>query len=390
MPAKGTPLFLVLNDQPVLHRLPEWFPRADRDLIVVSTRAGLGEWPFSDLARHFRHLHVLENADRPGLEQDLVELCRRFGVERVLSTGERDVLRAARLREQLALPGEGVASATAYHDPHVTRSLLTAAGVPVAPIRPPATAAEAAGLAETYAQGDLHRVDGLMDAGRIVLAQPSYRPYPDWYSVVYGTPVMSGMMPDGDPLSARLRETAARVVAVLPAVPGICAFQVELFRTPDDRLTVSRVACRADGSRLVETHEVTLGVNLHGAGLLGQAGLGDQVTFRSSGRRQGYVRFPAACGVLRRLPRRCRLPQTVSYRAPGEEGRCYTQQAAREATVAELVVSLSGPDTAAELLDVETWWESAVRWEDRHDVLPERLTSAHRVRPATRERALHV
>lgn len=380
-------MFLVLNDQPVLHRLPEWFPRADRDLIVVSTRAGLGEWPFSDLARHFRHLHLLQNPDRPDLERDLVRLCRRFGVQRVLSTGERDVLRAARLRGQLDLPGQDVASATAYHDPHVTRSLLAAAGIPVTPVPSPADADDPAG---TYARGDLHQVDGLMDAGRVLLAQPSYQPYPDRYATVYGTPEMNGMMPDDDPLSARLRETAARVVAALPAVPGVCAFQVELFRTPDDRLTVSAVACRARGSRVVETHEATLGVNLHGAGLLGQAGLGEQVTFRPSGRRQGYARFPAARGVLRRLPTHCPLPRTVRYRASGEEGRDYTHEGARRATVAELVVSLTGPDTAAELLDAETWWESATCWENRRDVPPVHLTSAHRVRPATRERALHV
>ena len=383
-------MFLVLNDKPVLHRLPEWFPRADRDLIVVSTRGALGERPFSVLARRFRHLHLVGNTDRPDLEEDLAKLCRRFGVRRVLATGERDVLRAARLREQLGLPGQDVASATAYHDPRVTRSLLTAAGIPVAPIRSPATAADADTLAATYAQGRLYQVNGLMDAGRPVLAQPSHQPYPDWFSAVYGTPETSGMMPDGDPLSERLRETAARVLAALPAVPGLCAFQIELFHTPDDRLSVSRAACRAGGSLVVETHEATLGVNLHGAGLLGQAGLGDRVTVRPTGRRQGYARFPAAHGVLRRLPRHCPLPRTVSYRATGEEGRSYTSETARSAPLAELVVSLSGPDTAAELLDLETWWESAVRWEDRHDRLPEHLTSDRRVRPATRERAFHV
>ncbi|MEU8577095.1 ATP-grasp domain-containing protein [Streptomyces asoensis] len=430
-------MLLLLNNKPILHRVPEWFPQARQELIVVSTRSGLGTSAFAELARSFRHLHLVSSLDRPGLEEDLVALCRRFGVRRVLSTGEREVLPAATLRERLGLPGQDVACATAYRDKYTMKSLLTEAGIPVAPMRRLASPADldsfaaeaglpvvvkrrlsggsngtrvlwdgdalkaftgdwaachidAPDLAEAWVEGDFYHINGLMRDGRIVLAQPSYQPYSDWFSVAYDAPGMSGMMPDEDPMSGRLRATAAKVVATMPAVPGVCAFQVEFFHTPDDRLVVCETACRAGGSRMVETHEDTLGVHLHGASLLGQAGRSDQVTIRPTGRRQGYARFPSAQGVLRHLPRRSPLPQTLMYTATGEEGRHYDPATSLGSSVAEIVVSLTGPDTAAELLAVETWWESAVVWQDRRNPVPDRFKSVHRVRPDTRERALHV
>ncbi|MEW2452156.1 hypothetical protein AB0896_32160 [Streptomyces parvulus] len=430
-------MLLVLNNKPILHRLPEWFPQARQELVVVSTRSALGATPFPRLSSSFRHLHLVDSLERPGLEEDLVALCRRTGVQRILSTGERDVLRAATLRERLGLPGQDLTCATAYRDKYTMKSLLTAAGIAVAPMRRLASPADltafaaeagfpivvkrrlsggshgvrvlwssnalatftadwtagrtdAPDLAEAWVEGNFYHVNGLMRDGQIILAQPSYQPYSDWFSVAYDAPGMSGMLPDEHVMSPRLCDMAARVVAAMPAVPGICAFQAEFFHTPDDRLVVCEIACRAGGSYMVETHEDTLGVNLHGASLLGQAGRSDQVTFRPTGRRQGYARFPPAHGVLRRLPRHCPLPQTLAYTATGKEGRRYDPVTALGTSVAELVVSLTASDTAAELLAVEAWWESAVVWQDRRNAVPERFKSVHRLRQDTHERARYV
>ncbi|MFE6049869.1 acetyl-CoA carboxylase biotin carboxylase subunit family protein [Kitasatospora sp. NPDC056446] len=437
MPSSDGPPYLLLNTKSILHRLPEWFPDAGQDLVVVSTPGALAGADAADRARDFRHLHLLDSFDGPSVEDELAALAERFGVRRVLSTGERDVLRAARLRERLGLPGQDVPAATAYRDKYVMKSLLAAAGVPVAPMRRLRSVRDLTGfaeefgfpvvvkrldaggsngtrvlwdragldgfaagwdpgrpgapqLAEAWVEGDFYQVNGLMDDGRIVLGQPSCHPYSDWFSVAFDAPGMSGMMSDAHPLSARLGRTAADVVAALPPTPGLTAFQVEVFHTPDDRLVVCEAACRAGGSRMVDTHEATLGVNLHGASLLGQAGLGDRVVVAPTGERQGYARFPPARGVLRRLPRHCPLPATLSYSAPGEEGRAYDGSTALGPYVAEVVFSLSGPDTAAEMREVEQWWDDNVVWEDRRNAVPDRWKATARTpraMPAAMSRA---
>ncbi|MEV8457188.1 hypothetical protein AB0467_31895 [Streptomyces sp. NPDC052095] len=425
MRSSSAPTFLVLNTKKILDRLPEWFPEAAQELIVVSSRGALDGAGFPDMARLFRHLHIVEDFDRPSLEDELVALCRQFGVQRVLSTGERDLLRAARLRERLGLPGQSLECATAYRDKYVMKTTLAAHGIPVAPMRRllraedlTEFAAEAgfplvlkrldaggsngtrvlwdeAGLrefarewtpgrpggpqlAEAWVEGEFYQINGLMDSGKVLLGQPSYHPYSDWFSVAYDAPGMSGMMPEEHPLSDRLRRTAADVVGALPPVPAVCAFQVEFFHTPDDRLVVCETASRMGGSMAVDTHEATLGVNMHGASLLGQAGRGDQVRISPSGQRQGYARFPPARGVLRRLPTECPLPRTLRYAAFGEEGRAYDGSTALGPSLADLVFSLSGPDIVAEMREAEEWWDANVVWEGRQNPVPSRWKFTHR------------
>ncbi|WP_327327087.1 hypothetical protein OG735_34735 [Streptomyces sp. NBC_01210] len=426
MRSSPAPVFLVLNTKKILDRLPEWFPEARQELIVVSSRGALDGTDFRTMARQFRHLHVVEDFERLSLEDDLVMLCERFGVQRILSTGERDVLRAARLRERLGLPGQSVEAATAYRDKYVMKTILGAAGVPVAPMRRLTSVADltefaaeagfplvlkrldaggsngtqvlweeadlrqftrtwvpgqtgAPQLVEAWVEGDFYQINGLMDTGKVLLGQASYHPYSDWFSVAYDAPGMSGMLPEEHPLTERLRQTAGDVVAALPGVPGPCAFQVEFFHTPDDRLVVCEAASRMGGSMAVDTHEATLGVNMHGASLLGQAGRGDQVRISPpTGLRQGYSRFPPARGVLRHLPSKCPLPRTLSYTALGVVGRSYDGSSALGPSIADLVFTLSGSDIVSEMREVEEWWDANVVWEGRQNPVPARWKPAQR------------
>lgn len=419
MGSSATQSFLVLNTKKILHRLVEWFPEAREELVVVSTPSALSDVGFRAMARQFRHLHVVESFDQASMDDDLAMLGERFGVRRVLSTGERDVLRAARLRERLGLPGQDTVSATAFRNKYVMKSIVAAAGIPVAPMHRisgaddlrdfaagvgyplvlkrldaggsngtrvmwneeelreytrtwPPPGARAPQLAEAWVDGDFYQVNGLMDTGKIVLGQPSHNPYSDWFSVAYDAPGMNGMLADEHPLSRRLRESAAQVVAALPAVEGVCAFQTEFFHTPDDRLVLCEAACRAGGSLMVDTHEATLGVNLHGASLLGQAGRSDQVRFDITGERRGFARFPPGRGVLRALPAHCPLPRTLRYAATGEVGRAYDGAENLASYVAEIEFTLSDVDTASELREVEEWWDHNVLWEGLENPVPTR------------------
>ncbi|GAA0463429.1 hypothetical protein ABZ951_12805 [Streptomyces sp. NPDC046215] len=414
MQSAQAPVFLVLNTRGILDRLPEWFPDARGELVVATTRSALAGARFLDVARRFRHLHIVEDFDHPDVEDELAGLCGRFRVERVLSTGERDLLCAARLRERLGLPGQDVAGATAYRDKYVMKSVLRAAGVPVAPMRrifgpdelegfigtfgysvvarylestgsatlrvpgdtmgAPARTTYPPRRAEAWVEGAFYQVNGLMDSGRIVLGQPSHHPYSDWFSLAFDAPSMSGMLPAGHPLGARLLESAAAVIAALPAVPGLSAFRTEFFHTADDRLVLGEAACRPGDSPLVDTHEAALGVNLHRATLLGQAGRGHLVALPDPAAaprpRLGYAGFPPARGVLRELPRHCPLPRVVSYTARGEVGRAYDGARSLGPRIAEVVFTLSGPDVGAELREFEEWWDNSVVWEERGTASP--------------------
>ncbi|WP_327691983.1 ATP-grasp domain-containing protein [Streptomyces sp. NBC_00461] len=412
--------FLLLNTKEIVSRLHEWFPDAARELVVVTTRADIPSADIAAYAQRFLHLEVVPNLwELP--DDELLDLARRFGVRRILSLGEREVLRAARMRAELGLPGQSLDSATAYRDKHVMKSTLAAAGIDVAPMRKfrsndelaeftwkvgfpvvvkeldsgasngtvvlmdeedlralPERATGTPRLAEAWVEGDFYHVNGLMKDGEVVLAVPSRNLYSDWFSVAYDAPTMTGMMPDEHPLSERLRSTARQVVAALPAVPDLCAFHLELFHTADDRVVVCEIACRAGAALVTDVHEAVLDMNFYGASLLGQAGRGDHVEIRPTGERLGFVWFPPAKGVLRALPDTCPLPGTVSYRPCGDVGRLYGSSPGLGRPVAEMVFRLTEPDTGAELRRIEEWWDDNVVWEHRTNAVPERWKTPRR------------
>ncbi|WP_326566367.1 hypothetical protein VSH64_31430 [Amycolatopsis rhabdoformis] len=417
--------FLLLNTKRIVSRLLEWFPDAARELVVVTTKADIAPGDEAEYARRFRHLQVVTSLAEVS-DDALIELGRRFGVRRVLSLGEREVLLAARIRAALELPGQSLASATAYRDKYVMKSTLAAAGIDVAPMRKvetkdelaefaqqvgypvvlkeldsgasngtqvlideqalrgvPAFAPGSVRLAEAWVEGKFYHVNGLMQGGELVLAVPSRNLYSDWFGVAFDAPGVIGMMPEEDPLSERLRLCAQRVVAALPSPPNLCAFHLEVFQTDDDRLVVCEIASRVGAALIVDTHEAVLGINLHGASLLGQAGRAEQVDIRPSGERLGFGWFPPARGTLRALPDSCSLPGLVSYRPLGVVGRTYEGAATIGPHVAEMIFRLTEPDIEAELRQVEHWWDDNVVWENRTNPVPDRWKAPRRpVRPA--------
>src|SRR5262249_25726466 len=65
------------------------------------------------------------------LEQDILDSRKVRAWDRIVVFGEDDIVRAARLRERLGLPGQSTESAIAYRDKVRMKEWLQQAGVPV-------------------------------------------------------------------------------------------------------------------------------------------------------------------------------------------------------------------------------------------------------------------
>lgn len=391
---------LVLNKRDILDKLTRWFPDSARSIVLLTARRALAGMNIDALARRVRHLEIVDDYPARATGELAESLCRRYGIERVLTTAESDVIRAAVLRQRLGLPGQQPGSAIAYCDKYVMKSHARLAGIPVAPMRIVSRGEEVAEfvadhglpvvvkpldgggsvgvevltdifglarwvcawdgrprLAERWVDGPMFHVDGLMRDGTVLHAWPSSYLYTNWETVNRALPDISSMLPRDSAEFEQLLRSADAVVAALPPTPDVSPFHAEFFLSGGGEPILCEIACRAGGAGIVETYERACGVNLYAAGLLGQAGrpvgLPGHVT------RYGYAWFPAERGILARIPETCALPEVVRYQALGRVGQEYHGPACSTDRIAEAVFRVR--DTAVPER-MHRWWREAVAW----------------------------
>ncbi|PCG84212.1 hypothetical protein CIB93_20570 [Streptomyces sp. WZ.A104] len=404
---------LVLNRRPLVDRIPGWLADADAELVLVTASSALAGRGRAEITGRFAEIVSVEDYDGPEVERHALDLAGRHAFDRVLSTTEVDLLRAARLRERLGLPGQTTHSARAYRDKYLMKSLVSAAGLAVAPMRRVGSAeslrrfaaetgfplvvkpldgggsvgvrvlADGAALdryldtapfgggppllAEAWVRGDCYVVDGLMADGEVVQSRPLRMGHSN-LSVVTESRHMTGwMLPRGDHVGERVREFAARVVAALPGPREVTAFHAEVFHTPQDELVLCEIAARPGGSGHAPCYERANGVSLYGAGLRGQAGLppDPRSLAPEPERLTGFCWFTPRRGTLRALPEHCPLEGADHYVTTAAPGSVHDGARSVADHVARLLVSAPpGTDLAPRMRAAEAWWESNCRWDD--------------------------
>ncbi|MFE0461429.1 ATP-grasp domain-containing protein [Kitasatospora sp. NPDC058965] len=277
-------------------------------LTVLTHARGLAEHGAASAAEaaDYDAIHLVDGYDHaPQVEQ----LAHRLHAERpfdaLLALSEFDVLRAARLREVLGIPGQRYDSALAYRDKAVMKDHWRAAGVPAAAhtaveqvsdllaaaddwgyplvVKPrlgsgstgvavlrdraelddwldrhwrPGSRDRSPWLAEAFVDGEMYHLDGVFDGERAEFNWPSAT-----------TPLLAhhraGALVDvlvdpADPLVPGLRELTVRALRALPG-PRWTVFHAEVWRTADGRLLLNEIASRPGGGLIPQTVRAAFG-----------------------------------------------------------------------------------------------------------------------------------
>jgi hypothetical protein len=299
----------------------DWLAPCDEELLLLLSAEELeGEAPPA-AGGAYRHVEVIENWDAGG-EPDLraIEVAAAFPVTRLIARHERDLLRAAAIRDVLGLPGTDPRSAVAFRDKAIMKGYARRAGIGVADFQPVECNADALSFAarngfpvvlkprtgagskdnwivesmeqlidvldgplaryrshqpnllvEAFVPGPMYHVDGLAQDGKLVVAWPSR--YLDPLSSYRDKPIrLDVMLAAEDPMTGRLLDFAERLMSALPS-PPICAFHAEVFHRPGDEIVLCEVACRTGGARIRDIMRVAFGVDLTAVDVRAQAGL---------------------------------------------------------------------------------------------------------------------
>lgn len=355
----------------ILHRKPlaafpydRWLADYDGDIVMLAARdqiiAGGEEAPEGNLG--YTRLELLDDfCDEELVCKRGMELAMEFGVDRVIAQTELVVLPAARIREELGLPGPWIRDVLPYRDKVLMKQRARQAGIEVAEHAVPRTAADARAfvarhgypavlkprsgsnsiglriprneseldgclaqfyadgprddiLAEAFVPGRICHVDGLVHDNRMVVAWPSQYQYSlASFGEDPGARVDLTLDRD-DPLTGRLLALTERLLdALRPPSGGRLrdhAFHAEIFHTPDDRLVLSEIACRPAGAKVTDVLEILFGLHIREYAVRAQAGLplpALEEVLRAGGRAEpacmaGQVLMMKRPGLVRSMP----------------------------------------------------------------------------------------
>ncbi|MBW5484681.1 ATP-grasp domain-containing protein [Streptomyces bambusae] len=410
---------LVLHQIGSVHALPyaRWFDGYDGDVVLLTCAqnlAGVAE-ELPGPAEGYAHAEAVEGYDLSGtLEARALDLARRYDVRHLVSVHERDLDRAAALREILGLPGQRPGTVLPFRDKLRTKEYVEAAGLRTAPHREIHTATDLLGFAEdhgfpvvlkprdsagsmglrilhtpaeldaylaedfdlygadqpnvfaeAYVEGPMCHVDGLVVDGRTVLAWPSQYQYALASYATDTGPRMDLTLDVDDPLARRLLDLVERILDALPG-PADFAFHAEVFHTPDDELVLCEIACRTGGAAIRDIVGLLFGVDPTEAWLRAQLGLPlpGQLSAATPGRRLLPRRMSGQMVLMKRPGTVVSVPQQApdfpwieKFRMFVEPGQ--TMGPARHSSDFMFTALVSGRDrteVVARLKQLESWF----------------------------------
>jgi aminomuconate-semialdehyde/2-hydroxymuconate-6-semialdehyde dehydrogenase len=385
-------------------------PRAE--VVVVTAPSAIDAE--ADL-RCYAEVVVMDDfAESPLVERRLIELHQRHLFDGIVALAERDVLRAARLRQKLGIAGQTVDSAIAYRDKLVMKQALAEAGMNLAAfaavdsvgslfdfaervgfpiVVKPRTEAGSVGvhilrsaaeldvyvqaepalrsdvdaqlLAEAYVEHDLFLIDGIAVDGKLAWFWPSAMS--SMMGHLTGEPLTSQVLAADDPLVAPLRGLAEEAVAALPPL-DLSLIHAEVFRTPDGQLVFNEIASRLGGAKIGTMLAHAFGIG-HVQAYLRGVGEPDSLSLPPGVPQQlaGFAMIRPTPGRLVSIPQDCPLPGVVEYRRIAEAGSIIAPAVSGVTSVASIVTVGGEPAEVADRI------RAAVRWFDAATVIEPNL-----------------
>ncbi|WP_328396350.1 ATP-grasp domain-containing protein [Nocardia sp. NBC_00416] len=405
---------LLLSRKPLAERpLHEWLEEVVADTVLVTVPAAVAQVR-ADVRARFLDCRTVSNYQSWSTEWTAECAAREHRVGLVASSSEDDVLRCARLRDRLGVPGQSLGSARAYRDKLIMKSAAKAAGLGVPRLRavdrptdlveliqevglpvvvkprrgsasigvrilrsgPDVTAFLASGelpaapqragrwIAEEYIDAPFFHVDGLIVDGKIAHCWPSRYNSGNAEAALAESELSSVLLSPEDPRTALLQRFAADVHRALPAPPFPTSFHLEAWIPEGGRPVLCEVATRTGGALVASTYQDAFGVHLSRENLRGQCGLDPALVQQPAAPRRagGWIVFPPGRGRFHPPSSTCPIEgaRIELHMAPGTLARG-PEYAAHSAAA----VSVHA-DTAEQVRDriAETtrWWAEECRW----------------------------
>jgi hypothetical protein len=380
----------------------EWAPDDVRLHVLVPEHLAAGY-------AHLPDVHAFADYRTSGtVEIAALAIARRVRPCAVMARGEVDVLRAARLRDMLDIPGQRWDSAVAFRDKAVMKRLLAADGIEVPAFAELYTALDvidfverhglpvvvkptrgsgslgtivirsdeelralldgelAMGLeVEAFVSGSMYIVDGIVHDSQIAFLRTS-KYINGCLAFRSGDFMGIRQLDQGEAFSQRLEALARRVLDCLPT-PAHTVFHLEVWHTPDDRLVVCEIASRTGGARIKHTLSYAYGVDPDRESFRAQ--IGAEPAWPPPGRLDpaggavGHMLIYPRAGVLKALPTERPPAWVVGEKVAGVVGQRYDAgQKCGDLVASYIVAAPTANEVEARFEEIARWFDERTRW----------------------------
>ncbi|AIK96617.1 ATP-grasp domain-containing protein [Candidatus Odyssella acanthamoebae] len=338
---------------------------------LITSKKNIKPGKLKELRQVFTEIiGVEEYYDSCQVEWAAIDLHKRVRFNRIITpaTGEFDIIRAAKLRKYLAIDGQDPKSACAFRDKALMKTMLSRAevktpsfqkvtstvdllkfieiyGLPVVVKprfgvaslntqihftskdvesflnRPDVSFEKQKMMVETYVEGEMFHVDGLVFNGKVIA----------WPSIYVGTAMdmvngkffANHLLSSENPLVPKLVNYAKKILSILPT-PKMTAFHLELFKNKSGELIFCEIASRAGGGYTSSIWNAAFDIPLREAFYLIQAGINvDQYEKELHPKIiPASVVIPKQTGTIDRIEQSCPLSfvsRYVTFYSAGEK-----------------------------------------------------------------------
>ncbi|MFD2170759.1 ATP-grasp domain-containing protein [Tumebacillus lipolyticus] len=327
---------LILNVLPAhLANYQEWLQDSSEELYLFTDERIVDQFDGFAYKKGF-----VQYRDNGLVETEAVRLHQEKQFRAVIALDERDIERAARIREYLGLAGQGIESATAFRNKVRMKEIARRANLPVANFQVIPNALdlysfiEANGfpivvkpicgfgavntevlrswedydrfvevgipqdmMVESFVEGNMIQCDGLMVDGKIVFASVGKLVH-SCLSFYDNEGVMITLISPDNPLFKKAMDFTTTTIQAFP-VPRVSSFHCEMFVRQNGELVLCEIASRTAGAQVGESIRQAYGVHLDKAWTRLSLGLNEELPpLKNPKKLTGIYLIPKRSGIL--------------------------------------------------------------------------------------------
>lgn len=409
-------LFLIPPKTLSQTSLEEWNDLLSKEDVFFTAKSD--EFKITD--EHIKKLnasvYTFQNFNNSGLiEKKAKELHQSKHFKKIISTAEVDVLRSAKLRENLEIPGQNLESGLLFRDKFKMKSYLMERGIKVPKFKKifyatdllnfieefgfkivvkPNLGAGSANtyiindnvqleellanglidnaygvpdlIAETFVEGKMYHVDGLVINNKLIINQPSSY-INACIEFKNGTHLGSYTLDEKNPLAVRLKELNKKVLEILPS-PTNFTFHAEYFHNQHDEIIFCEIACRLGGGPVKDAMYERYGINVISEYIKSEIDIDNKNNIIQLKNLPdiftGFVLVPPLTGILKSIPDKTPFEWVKQYRVTALLGH---ENTGKIRTSGEITHNLITGNTESEMVNrinnFSTWIKENAIWE---------------------------